>query len=478
VLHAVREVFTAGKHPQLTALLTGTLPLERPAPGLAWAQNWVQQVHLNARQQEAVLLPFQRRLGLIEGPPGTGKTHVLAWMLIALILEAWHRGSPMRLAVSALTHQAIDNLLAKVHELLLSPCVTDFPGRCLKWGQRLPLTQEEDRLPLTYVDDAADILAAPYVILGATGFGLYQLFDSQAGAFPAFFDWIVLDEASQMLMPQALLSLVYGKGQYVFCGDVQQLPPVVLGPQPTQQAAAPAQSILAHLLTTYGPQARVRLNTTYRLNQELCQLPSQLWYQGDLYPAAVNATGRLQVPVVPQPDLVDAILAPQHPVTLVLADHATDAQQSLLEVEIVATLAVRLLVDYGVAATSLAILAPHRAQNSAITQRLAQLLSERGASVTLPVIDTVERLQGAERDVVLFSVTSSDPDALDSPFLNNPNRFNVAITRARHKLVVVGSRAFFTQVPHTDAGLQAHYGFTAYYHRCRTQGALFDWPQA
>jgi ATP-dependent exoDNAse (exonuclease V) alpha subunit len=60
--------------------------------------------------------------------------------------------------------------------------------------------------------------------------------------------------------------------------------------------------------------------------------------------------------------------------------------------------------------------------------------------------------------------------------LNNPNRFNVAITRARHKLVVVGSRAFFTQVPHTDAGLQAHYGFKAYYHRCQNQGALFDWP--
>ena len=174
VLHAVREVFTAGKHPQLTALLTGTLPLERPAPGLAWAQDWVQQMPLNARQQEAVLLPFQRRLGLLEGPPGTGKTHVLACMLIALMLEAWHRGLPLRLAVSALTHQAIDNLLAKVDELLRSPLVKNFPGRCLKWGQRLALSQEEDRLPLTYVDDAADILAAPYVILGATGFGLYQ----------------------------------------------------------------------------------------------------------------------------------------------------------------------------------------------------------------------------------------------------------------------------------------------------------------
>jgi superfamily I DNA and/or RNA helicase len=316
------------------------------------------------------------------------------------------------------------------------------------------------------------------------------MFDSQSGAFPAFFDWIILDEASQMLMPQALLSLVYGKGQYIFCGDVQQLPPVVLGPHPAQERARtpyadavapaplPARSILAHLLTTYGPQARVRLNTTYRLNQALCELPSQLWYQGDLHPAAANATRRLEVPIVPQPDLVDAILAPQHPVTLVLADHTTDGQQSALEVEIVATLAARLLLDYGVAAARLAILAPHRAQNSAIAQRLAQLLSQRGACVMLPVIDTVERLQGAERDVVLFSVTSSDPDALDSPFLNNPNRFNVAITRARHKLVVVGSRAFFTQVPHTDTGLQAHYAFKAYYHRCRSQRTLFNWPQA
>jgi superfamily I DNA and/or RNA helicase len=94
----------------------------------------------------------------------------------------------------------------------------------------------------------------------------------------------------------------------------------------------------------------------------------------------------------------------------------------------------------------------------------------------LPVIDTVERLQGAERDIVLFSVTTSDPDYLDSLFLNNPNRFNVAITRARHKLVVVGSAAFFTQVPHGDTALQANYGFKAYAHLCRERGALFVWP--
>jgi superfamily I DNA and/or RNA helicase len=121
-------------------------------------------------------------------------------------------------------------------------------------------------------------------------------------------------------------------------------------------------------------------------------------------------------------------------------------------------------------------LAPHRAQNNAIAQRLAQRLSASSprAGITLPVIDTVERLQGAERDVVLVSLTTSDPDLLESPFLNNPNRFNVSITRARHKLVVVGSTAFFTRVPRTEAGLLAHQCFTAYYHMCQAQSALFQ----
>ena len=136
----------------------------------------------------------------------------------------------------------------------------------------------------------------------------------------------------------------------------------------------------------------------------------------------------------------------------------------------------RLLRDYGIEPERLAIVTPHRAQNNAITQRLSHLLAERGGGVTLPVIDTVERLQGAERDVVLFSVTTSDPDHLASAFLNNPNRFNVAITRARHKLVVVGSTAFFAQVPPGETALQANYCFKAFYHLCQEQGSLFVWP--
>lgn len=476
LLHAVREALSPGQHAHLTALLDGTLPCQHAASGRAWAQRWLQQVQLNARQCEALLLPFHSRLGLIEGPPGTGKTHLLAGMLIALVREATQAGRPLRLVVTALTHQAIDNVLLKVQQLLQGPLGHQFPGRCVKWGRRVSLGDAADERGLTYVDSAEEVLQTPYLVLGATGFGLYQLFDSQSGSFPAFFDWVIVDEASQMLLPQALLSLLYGKGQYIFCGDVQQLPPVVRSPQATDGEAMPERSILAHLLQTYDASVRVRLNQTYRLNRELCQLPSRLWYEGDLQPAAANAAARLTIPQVLQPDEVDTVLEAQRPATLMLLDHTTDQQQSMLEAHLIARLAARLLLDYGLAPERLAILAPHRAQNSAIGQCLAQLLASRcpGEPVVLPVIDTVERLQGAERDVVLFSLTTSDPDHLESPFLNNPNRFNVAITRARHKLVVVGSQAFFTRVPRTEAGLLAHRCFTAYYRQCREQRALFE----
>jgi superfamily I DNA and/or RNA helicase len=95
--------------------------------------------------------------------------------------------------------------------------------------------------------------------------------------------------------------------------------------------------------------------------------------------------------------------------------------------------------------------------------------------VSLPLIDTVERVQGAERDVILFACTTSDPDHTGSEFLNNPNRFNVAITRARQKLIVVGSRAFFFNIPHMEDALKANSCFKAFLEFCRERESLFFW---
>jgi superfamily I DNA and/or RNA helicase len=123
----------------------------------------------------------------------------------------------------------------------------------------------------------------------------------------------------------------------------------------------------------------------------------------------------------------------------------------------------------------LALISPHRAQNNATAIRLTSLLG--GKALPLPVIDTVERLQGAERDVILFAVTTSDPDHMMSEFLNNPHRFNVAITRARQKLIVVGSRAFFLTIPQDEEALQANTCFKEFFQFCRNRGSLFVWEK-
>ena len=473
--HAVRTVFGAS-HP-LANLLAGGGTQEHDPAERRWAQEWLQTVGLeaglNPTQQQALALPFQYRLSLVEGPPGTGKTHLLAWTLIALIQQAHATGTPLRIVVSALTHQAIDQVLKKVTALVNRHGLHDFPGRCLKWG-RWAGDEPADDGPMRVepLTDREELGACRYPILGATGFGLYRLFEGQKGTFPPVFDWVIFDEASQVLLPQALLSLLYGKGNVLFAGDVHQLPPIVLGAYEETEETGVGRSILAHLRRRYGPAHRVRLDRTYRMNAELCRFPSQTWYDGALQPAPGNAHLRLALPHPGQDDLLDRILDPEKPVTLLLVDHQGCHQQSDLEVEIVSQLAHRLMAEQGLSADQLALISPHRAQNNAVTERLGQLLGEAAA---LPLIDTVERVQGAERDVIVYAFTTSDPDFTERPFLNNPNRFNVAITRARRKLIVVGSRAFFATVPQTEEVLQSSRCFKAFYAFCEAQDSLFFW---
>ena len=475
--HAVRTVFSMDRSHPLVDLLAGGWNQERDPKAQAWVQHWLHttgsRAGLNSAQQQALALPFQYRLSLVEGPPGTGKTHLLAWTLIALVQRAHAAGMPLRIVVSALTHQAIDQVLKKVAALVNEHSLHDFPGRCLKWGRWTGDKPVEGGLMrVELLEDREELDACRYPILGATGFGLYRLLEGQKGSFPPVFDWVIFDEASQVLIPQALLSLLYGKGNVVFAGDVHQLPPIVLGNYEDMGETGVGRSILAHLFGSYRPRHCVRLDRTYRMNAELCQFPSQMWYEGTLQAAPGNAHLRLALLRSSQRDWLDRVLDPEKPATLLLVDHRGCHQASDLEVEIVSQLAYRLMTEQGLGADQLALISPHRAQNNAVVERLGQLLGEAAA---LPLIDTVERVQGAERDVILFAFTTSDPDFTERPFLNNPNRFNVAITRARRKLIVVGSQMFFSTVPRTEDVLQANRCFKAFYAFCEARDSLFFW---
>lgn len=490
--HVAQTVFSSERKHPVVNLFSGDWVMEQESDGLQRMGRRLRTLEpmsgLNATQRKALELPFRRRLSLIEGPPGTGKTYLLAWILIGLVLEAQETGRPLRITASALTHQAIDGVLQKVTDLINRHRLEDFPARVMKRGrwtgeEQHAADRTETIAQVEPLNSLEELSRTPYLILGSTGFGLYGLFKNQQDKiFPQIFDWVIFDEASQILVPQALLSLVYGKGNFLFLGDVKQLPPIILGsydkPEDTDSPLSipdVRQSVLALLLDRYGPEHRIRLDRTYRMNEDLCTFPSQIWYDGVLRAAPDNATSRLVLRESRHDDLVEHILNPEKPVALVLAEHGGSHQQSELETEIMAELAHRLMVEHGLSPEQLALISPHRAQNNATANRLSELLGD--SFPVLPLIDTVERVQGAERDVILFAFTTSDPDHVTGEFLNNPNRFNVAITRARHKLIVVGSRTFFLTVPQTEEALKANRCFKEFLRFCRDRESVFVWEQ-
>ncbi len=487
LLEVVQNVYSDKIHHPLVDLFDGAWNFTQPAQWQEWICGWLRTegkvASLNASQQKGLKLPFRHALSLIQGPPGTGKTNLLGWILIALIRHAQARDEPIRIAVSALTHQAIDQVLTKVVKLVNQHCLPDFPGRCCKWGKwdGPEFAENCDEMQVEPLKDPEQVMRSSHLILGATGYGLANLQKNKKLPDKPF-DWVIFDEASQILLPQAMLSLVCGKGNVLFLGDVHQLPPIIRSApvewEPINHSvehqgnqeddkndealeSEVRRSLLTVMLHRY-PHQSVFLDLTYRMNAEICAFPSRTWYDSRLRPAPANATASLSLKGRLTNDPLDRIIDPEKPVVLVRANHHGCGQESIIEAEIMACLAHRLLNKYGLQKEQLALISPHRAQNNRITRRLTELLGG-GGSDDLPLIDTVERIQGAEREVILFGFTCSDPDQVLGEFLNNPNRFNVAITRARLKLIVVGSETFFSAVAHNEESLRANACFKEFF---------------
>ncbi len=518
LLHAAeRLAFMDVTQDSISNLLEGRAVKLQPDNCLFWLNHWLKQNDsgLNPAQLEALTLPFKFKTSLIHGPPGTGKTHLLGWILIALIMQAHSAKRPIRIGVSALTHQAIDNVLNKVEQLVNQFIPNQFPGHIIKWG-RPDKSKEPDHIKkygfseindgghagkndlntkVVFTDNPDEVREKSFLIIGATGYGFYHLFNSKDNEFPKALDWVIFDEASQVPIPQALLSLMYGRGNFLFMGDTHQLPPIILGDYENMgETLNLNRSILENFKDMYPVACQVELSVTYRMNKEICAFPNRMWYQDKLKPAPANADTRLlleelsdpaknsvEKPVENQEEKheLDRILNPQNPLTLVLTDHFGCSQKSDTEAELMAKLACRLILDHGVSPKKMALISPHRAQNNAITVRLEKMLiCENKEKTTLPVVDTIERIQGAQRDIIIFGLTCSDPDYLLTDFLNNPNRLNVAMTRAKTKLIIIGSDLFFSAIPDSEVMLKKNRCFKELLEYCKIKNICFSWNQS
>ncbi|HEX8693268.1 MAG TPA: AAA domain-containing protein [Longimicrobium sp.] len=481
------------------ALLDGRVPADWLLAPLdaegAWADTLggAGKAVLNAEQAAAWRAAFERAVTVVWGPPGTGKTYLLAWMLIGLAAAARRAGRPLRMLVSAATHRAIANVLVRCARELAGSGA-QVPLRVVKLqGRGSEADAEVEAAGVELVDDRkleavlreADETGVP-VVVGSTVWSLWKRMraagqeeaedDSEVPIHPLF-DVVVVDEASQVKVPESLVALssIRRGGRVILTGDDRQLAPVLRGSYDRENTLF--GSSFSHYARAFRP---LMLRESHRMNRPLTAYPRRTFYPGLV--STVPGRRLLVAPGgVDLSDPLDALLwetffRPEDSVVFCTYGGYRATARNPFEARLAARLVALAragLADPGTGERytaeafrdrALAVISPHRAQNSAI---LAELRGAGWAHGELPVVDTVERMQGNEREMIVASYAVADREYAEreAEFLLSPNRFNVSITRARSKLVVLMSGEVLRTLPRDERVMTASLAVKGYLHQ-------------
>lgn len=399
---------------------------------------------LNEAQYDVCLKALDRpSIYCIQGPPGTGKTDVLA--TIAHTFSSQNK----EVLIISNTHQAVNNALNKI-------CKRAFELPIVKIGEELKAQELDDKIVLarTYKDylDARKAMKKKKTscadVVGMTYYGaILNLGLRNSGFKPSV---VLVDEAGQMPLVQASLIGTFGSGSMIFIGDDKQMPPIFhekLSENPL------SVSIFSYLCNKY-PQIKGRLSVTYRMNEEITQCVSRNFYEVDgeqLIASDFSKSRTLSIPSSCEDERIRIILQDEasiHRVNVTTGTLWEDMNQE--EADFIASL-VDDVIKNGMKKSDIAIITPYRRQVKAIRSSLNKL--DIGS---LPLIDTVERLQGQDVDLIIisFCVSSKIYFQLNKQFILNPNRLNVMISRAKKKVVLVASSVFEKDI--CKLGINSH----------------------
>lgn len=378
----------------------GKVTLANPEDYLSLTKGWAQNL-------DHACLPIQ-------GPPGSGKSYTASHMILHLILQG------KKVGVTAMSHKVITGLLHKVWDLVAE-------GR-----YSISLMQKTDgnmELPwATTMDPAKAIASLAHVhLLAGTPF-LW----ANEGLLESV-DYLVIDEAGQLSLIDTLACGLSAKN-LVLLGDPQQL-------QQPQQGVHPEGtevSALAHILQaqqTLQEDQGIFLAKTWRMHPAICAFDSEQFYEGKLHP----------VPGLEQQAICGESRFAGSGLRMLAVSHQGNTSSSLEEVICVQHLVEELCSgqlrirnaagqEKVLEASDIKVISPYNAQVDLLKQALPQL-----------EIGTVDKFQGQEAAVVIYSVATSSPE--DAPrgmeFLYSPNRFNVAVSRAKALFILVAAPSIF-----------------------------------
>ncbi len=353
----------------------------------------------------------------IQGPPGSGKTYVGARMIVELVRAG------KRVGICATAHKAITNLVDEVCEAAASE------GVAVHIVQKCDEDEGSGRPEVTKAtngDVELGLAERRYSVAAGTPWLFAR--EEMAGAVDVLF----VDEAGQMSLANTV-AISGAARSLVLLGDPNQLPQVSQGTHPDGAGVSALEHVLGGR-QTLGPDQGLFLETTWRLHPKVCDYISEVFYEGRLSPEGSNAR---QV-IGGNGQLAGAGL--RYAAVL----HTQNAARSPEEARQVAE-AVRGLLGQPwtdakgrtrpIGLEDILVVAPYNAQVGEISRLLRDQLGD-GARV-----GSVDKFQGQEGAVVLYSMTTSSPE--DAPrgmrFLYSRNRLNVAVSRARALAVLVCS---------------------------------------
>jgi len=449
-----REPFDAGRLAAIGELIRN---LEVPPRG----------GRLTEDQVAAVLDGLSTRVQLLLGPPGTGKTTTTA---VALLARIWARQQPGSIILLAThTHMAVNVLLRRIDTI-----VDSFADAARTTAPLPPVQLAKAHSTGPPFEDPAggrvrDIAAKPCVtqvhdlstgrvlVVGGTTsavlkmgeeLSLRQPYARAADGFQA--PLLLVDEASMMVFPHflALATLVARTGDVMLAGDHRQLAPIIAHDweredrppavlyQPFASAYQAVQNISRNRRLTRAAVRESALRFTFRLPPLVRDLISRIYHLDDI---DLDGLARDRGAVV-GPAEWRRIWDGETGLFLVLHSEQESRESNELEAQII-----REILDAAgdLPPASVAIMTPHRAQRALLAARL------EGYREAVDMIDTVERLQGGERPVVIVSATASDPSTIAArvEFLLDLNRANVAFSRAQDRLIVVCSETLLNHIP-------------------------------
>lgn len=371
---------------------------------------------------------------LIQGPPGTGKTHTTAH------LTKYYLNQGKNVFITGPTHTAINNCINEIANLV------EDKNKVIKIGDKhtfKEIASNEnitflDRLPYEKYQNMKEYSQNGIVIGGTTFCMCYRTTANYFGKSSKRlnnwkFDIAIIDEASQMSIPNAIAAISKSE-KYFFIGDHKQLDPII----PSNCDNVLLQGSVFRRLNDLYPNSTSLLNISYRLNEHLIKIPNKLFYNNELtsYPnTKIDKT-------VYSSTNYSEVLNADDSLVLLLHRQFDGLARSVYEAEVIAELYVDLL-NNGIEIEHIAVITPYRSQVREIKRQIKLL--DRSIESKVIFSATVDKIQGQEKKYILYSMANTYPLRIKHrlDFFYNPNRLNVALTRATHKCIVLGNYKVF-----------------------------------